>query len=181
MAQQESQGSTLSEGPRISQWIDRFVVWVSSAAAWLNVVLVVVILAQVILRYTIGWTSTAMEELQWHLYGTAAFIAVAYAVVKDAHVRLDLFFRKMSPRTKAWVDLLSISILLLPMCVVMSIHGAKMVEMAFRIGESSPSPMGMSYRWAIKAVIPFSMALYGSAGISRMIRSAAVIMDRKVR
>ena len=159
------------ELPAFCRAIDNFITWVCKAAAWLNAILVIIICVQVVLRYVFNVNSVAMEEFQWHLYGVAALFGMSYCTVINHHIRLDLVYQHFSPRTKEIVEALGILVLVLPVVFVMVVHGVDLVESAWRVSESSRSPMGLCCRWAIKTVIPVSFSLFGLAALSRLYRS----------
>jgi TRAP-type mannitol/chloroaromatic compound transport system permease small subunit len=164
--------------PRICVALDAFIQSVGHMISWLNVVLIVVILVQVILRYGFGKGMVAIEELQWHLYAILILIGLSYGLVMDVHIRMDVFRRNFSRKTQEWVELLGILFLLLPMIIVLFFHGIDFVETSWHVGERSDSPLGLPYRWAIKSMIPLSMFLLVIAALSRMIRALAVIFGR---
>lgn len=164
--------------PAVCRWIDGLVESIGKVTAWLNVALVLVILVQVIMRYGFGKGMVPLEEMQWHLYAVLIMIGLSYDVAVDGHIRLDVLHRKFSPKTKEWVDVLGSLFLLLPMVVVLFIHGLDFVATSIRINESSDSPLGLPYRWIIKSFVPISMFLLGLAACSRVIRGLSNIFRR---
>lgn len=165
--------------PMISRGLDRFITLVGEYAAWLNVILVVLISVQVVMRYVFHISFVALEEAEWHLYGTAALFGISYCVVINNHIRVDLFHQGFSPRKKEIIELIGIFFFVLPVVTVLFIHGTQFVGSAWHVNEGSRSPMGLPWRWAIKSVIPVSMALFGLAAISRAIRSVLIVIRGK--
>lgn len=165
--------------PKICIVLDRFVLAVGRTLAWLNVLLVAVIIIQVVLRYVFGLGLVYLEELQWHLFGTLIMFGMAYGVTVNAHIRLDLVHRNLSERTKEVIEILGILFLLVPMMVVLLVHGIDFVESALRVNEGSDSPLGLPFRWIIKSVIPLSMAFLAVAVFSRTIRAVAIIFRKR--
>ena len=96
---------------------------------------------------------------------------LSYAVVTNAHVRVDLLHSRFSIRTRMWIELLGGVFLLLPFTVAVVLHGYDFFYDAWIHNERSSAPLGLPWRWAIKAVIPISFGLFGMAVLSRMIRS----------
>ena len=164
------------EIPAVCRWVDRFVALVGKTAAWLNVILVLLICLQVVLRYVFHINYVSIEEAQWHLYGVAALFGISYCTVINSHIRLDLLHQNFSPRTKEIVEALGILLLVMPTVVVLVVHGVDFVESAWRVSEASRSPMGLCCRWAIKTVIPVSMGLFGLAAFSRFYRSIYLVV-----
>ena len=96
---------------------------------------------------------------------------LSYAVVTDAHVRVDLLSNLMSRSTRAWVEILGITLLLLPFIVIVIIYGWEFFWSSWVRHERSLAPMGLPYRWAIKAVIPLSFIVLGLAALTRLTRT----------
>ena len=165
--------------PKISRVIDDFILAVGRYVCWLNVVLILVILAQVVLRYGFGRGQIILEELQWHLYAIGVMFAISYGVVTDAHIRMDLIYANRSQKTKEWIEVFAQLFFVLPLAVILFLKGLELVESAWRVNESSSSPGGLPWRWAIKAVLPASMFLYAIASCSRLIRSFAIIFAKR--
>lgn len=165
--------------PRVCHLIDRFIRRIGEGIAWLNFLLIFIILIQVIMRYGFGKGMIWIEELQWHLYGTCIMFGISYGIAVNAHIRLDLFYQRFTPKNREVVELLGILFLLLPIAVILFIHGLDFVEDSWRVGERSESPLGLPWRWLIKSVVPISMLFVILASVSRMIRSAIIIFSRK--
>jgi TRAP-type mannitol/chloroaromatic compound transport system permease small subunit len=159
--------------------LDALVRGVGQVAAWLNLALVGVILAQVVLRYWFHHGLVPLEELMWHLYGTAFMFGLSYALVSDAHIRVDLLHDRLPRRVKAAVEVLGIALLLLPLVVVLVHHSLDWVALSYRLNESSENPGGLPYRWAIKAVIPMAMTLLGLAALARLLRELRILLHRE--
>ena len=149
--------------------VDRFTLRFGQFLSWANFVLIFIIVLQVILRYGFGRGMVALEELEWHLFAVAFMFGLSYAVVTDAHVRVDLLSNRMSRSTRAWVEIFGITLLLLPFIVIVIIYGWEFFWSSWVRHERSLAPMGLPYRWAIKAVIPLSFILFGLAALTRLI------------
>ncbi len=162
--------------PAICRFTDNLIVRLGTAMAWLNVVLVGIIVVQVVLRYAFGLGLVTLEELQWHLFGVLIMFGISYDLVVDRHVRLDLLHRKFSPKGREIVEILGITFLLMPMVLVAFIHGIDFTVSSFHVGESSNSPLGLPCRWLFKGVIPVSMFFVGIAAISRVIRAVNILV-----
>jgi TRAP-type mannitol/chloroaromatic compound transport system permease small subunit len=73
------------------------------------------------------------------------------------------------------VDLFGTLFLLMPFCVLIIISSGVFVGNAFSIGEGSPDPGGLPYRFLLKAAIPVGFALLILQGIAQMIRALMTI------
>jgi TRAP-type mannitol/chloroaromatic compound transport system permease small subunit len=83
---------------------------------------------------------------------------------------VDIIHARLSEKWRKRWDLFGIVFLLLPFIVIIFHQSLDFVYESWRVSERSDAPMGLPFRWAIKAVIPLSFALLGVATISRAIR-----------
>ena len=162
--------------PRFSKVLDKVVTDIGEIAAWLNVVLVVVIITQVVLRYIFSSGLVVLEELQWHLYAVIIMLALSYCTTHNAHIRLDLLHERFPERRKEVVDLLGTVFLLIPMVIIILVHSWPFVAESIRLNEASDSVVGLPYRWVVKSFLLFGFGLLGLAGVSRLIRAVAFLV-----
>jgi TRAP-type mannitol/chloroaromatic compound transport system permease small subunit len=155
--------------------VDRFILGLGHLLSWANALLIVVIVVQVTLRYGFGRGFVALEELEWHLYSVAFMFGLSYAVVTDAHVRVDVVSQFLSPSKREWIEIMGILFLLLPFIIVVIIYGWEFVMTSWSHNERSTAPLGLPYRWAIKAVIPFSFILFGLAAVARLVKAIDIL------
>lgn len=163
--------------PRFCLKIDGFILTMGKIICWVNSLLVINILIQVILRYVLGEGQIWLEELQWHFYSVIIMLGIGYGVTVDSHIRLDIFHRKYSAKTKGYIDFFGTLFLVFPLILVLFIHGIDFVQSAWRVHETSPHPLGLPWRWLIKSVVPVSMFLILLASLSRLVGAAAVIFN----
>ena len=167
----------------ITVLLNRFIKRVVEAAAWLNVVLIIVILTTVILRYgfhrnglLLGWGLVPMEELEWHLYSVPFMFGLAYAITNNSHIRIDIIHMAMSKRLQHFFEIFGIIFLLMPFLLIMLDFSFDYAVYSFTHNESSQSPSGLPYRWIIKSVIPLSMLLMIIAALARLIQETALLL-----
>lgn len=166
----------------ISRSLDRLLVKVGQWASWLWLLLLFIIVINVILRYVFGEGRIEFEEIQWHIYATGFLLGLGYAYQKDAHIRVDVIHERLSPRTRAWIDLYGIALLLLPFIGVILIHCWPFVLHSYHLGEVSQAPGGLPYRWAIKATLPLGFCFLLLAVLSRLSRIwSFLFLDREER
>jgi TRAP-type mannitol/chloroaromatic compound transport system permease small subunit len=129
------------------------------------------------MRYLFQAGSTALQELEWHIFALIFLLGAAYTLKHDGHVRVDVFYHAkwMTPKGRAWVDLLGVSLFLVPFCILIIYSSWPFVHNAYELGESSPDPGGLPYRFVLKAAIPFGFALLVLQGVAMAIRSAQTL------
>lgn len=165
-----------SETPnRFSDAADKIIRRVGLVTMWANVVVIAAIILQVVLRYGFGHGMVLLEELQWHFYAIAFMFGLSYAVMTDSHVGMDLVYGRLATRTQCYLDIFGLLFLLLPFAALICYQSLPFWYESFRLGEGSAAPLGLPFRWMIKAVIPLSFALLVLAAISRLLRTIAAL------
>lgn len=149
--------------------MSRFVSFIGKIGAWASVLMIVVILTDVILRRYFVIGSAKLQELEWHLHGILFLLTLGYGYLEGAHVRIEIFREKWSPRTKAWVELLGILLFLLPFTVVTVYFSIDYAVMAFDNSEVSASLTGLGFRWIIKSFLALGLSLLTMAGVAEAI------------
>ncbi|TVQ38208.1 MAG: TRAP transporter small permease subunit [Geminicoccaceae bacterium] len=159
----------------LSKRIDGLLDVVGSLASWLWIAVVAAIVINVVYRYILRNNIGQLEELQWHLYATAFLIGLAYTVVHDEHVRVDVIYGSRSLRTKAWVDFLGILIFALPFALFVLYYAWPFVVASYVSGERSVNPSGLPYRFLIKGMLVLGFGLLVLAFVSRLTRTTALL------
>ena len=72
----------------------------------------------VVLRYLFNIGFIWMQELVRFFYAAVFLICAVYTLAEDAHVRVDIFYSKLSVKTKHLVNLVGSLIFLMPVCVI---------------------------------------------------------------
>ena len=160
--------------------LDRISTAIGQAASWLTLFMVVVTFIVVILRYVfdIGFI-WVQESIIW-THAVVFMLGAAYTLQAEEHVRVDVFYRNMSNRSRAWVDLIGVLIFLLPLCVFLAWNSIDFVTQSWSIGERSREPGGLPYPFfpMLKTVVllmPITVALQG---ISLFLRSLDTVRTR---
>lgn len=154
----------------LSRAADQLLARVGGAAKWIWLALLVVIVANVALRYVFEAGRIEFEELQWHLYSLGFLVGLAVADQADAHIRVDALRDRFSVETRAWIELYGLLLLFLPFVTLVIAASLPFVGESFAQGEVSPSPGGLPLRWAIKGALPAGFGMLALAGLSRLSR-----------
>jgi TRAP-type mannitol/chloroaromatic compound transport system permease small subunit len=164
------QKASLVIAERIESVIDLF----GKVASWLTLSIVLLIVINVILRYSMSLGSVWAQELEWHLLAAMILFGVSFSLLRGDNVRVDLFYANYTPQKKYIVDLVSaiLTIIIAVFFVKLSIN---YVGQSFSIGEKSPDPGGIPMRWLVKSLIPIGFSLLALQGFAEMLR---VIMNR---
>jgi TRAP-type mannitol/chloroaromatic compound transport system permease small subunit len=160
---------------KIIQIIDRINDVIGRSISWLTLLMVIITFLVVVLRYafSIGWI--AMQESVIYLHSLVFMLGAAYTLKRNAHVRVDIFYEKMSPRSRAWVDLLGAALLLVPFCIFIIYISWNYVSLSWSLMESSRDAGGIPAVFLLKSTIPVMAVLVMLQGIAQGLRSILLL------
>lgn len=140
-------------------------------AAWTCVLLVALVSGDVILRYLFDFGALWLQELQWHLISPIALFGMAYLLLNDEQVRVDVFYEHFPVLVKRTIEVFG-GLTLLVMGLYIAWLTLPWVAQSFGRGEGSPNPGGLPYRWVLKAFLPFGFSLLALQGLAHALRNA---------
>ena len=164
----------------ICRAIDGINLWLGQGVAWLTVLVVLVVFANVVMRYLLNSSFVFMQELEWHLFAMIFLLGGGYTLCKDGHVRVDIFYQRFSPRGRAWLNLIGVLFFLLPGCYLVITTALPFVNSSLQMLEGSPDPGGLPYRFILKSMIPLAFLLIALQGVAMGIRSVLTIAGGEV-
>ncbi|MCB1396712.1 MAG: TRAP transporter small permease subunit [Rhodobacteraceae bacterium] len=171
-----------------SEGLARACTRVGIAASFLFLPMIVIILYDVVQRKYLGWspdftnttwyqtfTSTRLQEMEWHLHAVLFLMALGFGYVKDAHVRIELVRDMLKPRSRAWIELAGALLFMVPYCYVVIEYGSENALRAFHIGEGSDALTGLPHRFIIKGFLPLGFVFVALAGLSAALKSVVYL------
>lgn len=154
---------------RFVNTIDHISIWSGKAVAWLIFPMFAVLVFEVLARKFFRPTVWAID-ISTMAYGTHFFIAGAYTLYKQQHIRTDFVSRFWSIRTQALLDMIQYVFLFLPGIVVLTWVSWKYAEHSWALRES----MMTTWRppaYLFKTVIPVSSFLILLQGLSEIVKA----------
>ena len=167
----------LALGGRIAAGIDALSEAIGRAAAWLSLLLVVVMITIVVLRYGLQMGSVALQESVMYINGALFVFGAGYTLKAQRHVRVDIFYSRLSVRGKAMVDCAGALLFLLPAVGFIFFISWDYVALAWRIREGSPETSGLPLVYLLKSLILVLAALLALQGIAELIKSLRTLIS----
>lgn len=140
--------------------------------SWGLLALVVLQFAVVILRYVFGLGFVWLQETITYVYASVFMLAAGFTLLRDGHVRVDIWYREASERSRAWVDLFGTLIFLWPVTGLLLWVSWGYVARSFAIFEGSRESGGLPILYLLKAeILVFAglLALQGLANVARAV------------
>ena len=144
------------------------------AAAWLSLVLVLVVGFIVVLRYGFQLGSIALQESVMYINGALFVLGAGYTLKAQGHVRVDVFYSRFSLRDRAIVDSLGALLFLLPASFFIAWISWGYVSVAWRIREGSPEASGLPFVYLLKTLLVVLPVLLAVQGVSELIKSLRI-------
>lgn len=155
-----------------SSLVDRLNERIGRVLGWLILVTVAVSAGAAAVRYGLHIGSNAWLELQWYLFSAIFLLGAGYALKHNDHVRVDVVLAGLSPRGRAWIDILGGLLFLMPMALVILYLSWPMFMLSYTGNEVSADAGGL-VRWPVKLLIPAGFALLALQGASEIIKRVA--------
>lgn len=126
---------------------------IGKVISWLTLAMVVVLSINVLASWLFNTSSMFLtESISW-MHSANFLLAAAFTLAKDEHVRVDIFYAKMSARGKAWVDLLGSLLFLLPVCIFILWASWPFVVASWNINEASAEAGGIPATYILKGFL----------------------------
>jgi len=148
-------------------------------ASIIFILLAINVVYDVVMRYVLNDVSIGFQELEWHLFSAVFLLGVPYAIRSAGHVRVDIFYERLSIKMQSIIDLIGTLVFLLPFCLLVAWFGIDFAKESYVLGETSADPGGLPYRWIIKAMIPLSFLLMSISGLGLVLHSIINIISSK--
>jgi TRAP-type mannitol/chloroaromatic compound transport system permease small subunit len=159
---------------------DRISSITGQVVAWLTLAMVLLTAVIVIMRYVFDAGLIWMQESVIWMHAAVFMVGAAYTLLHEEHVRVDIFYRKMSARGQAIVDLVGVIFFLLPLCGFLALMAYDFAAVSWSIHESSREPGGLPYPLipllkSLVIVMPVAVALQG---VSMLMRAVTTIRGK---
>ncbi|MEX2468681.1 MAG: TRAP transporter small permease subunit [Pseudohongiellaceae bacterium] len=160
---------------KVCSVIDRTNHLLGRGVAWLALAMVLLMAAIVVLRYFFQFGSIAMQEAVMYLNALLFAAGAGYTLKEQGHVRVDIFYSRLTSRQQAWIELVGGVLFLLPMTLFILVTSWDYVALSWRIREGSIESSGLPFVYLLKSMIPLLAALLALQGIAEMLKAIRVL------
>ncbi len=164
---------------KISYLIEKLTAFFGKIAGVLVVALTLLIVYDAGMRYLFHEGSVALQELEWHFYDLIFLLGLSYTLKHDKHVRVDIFYMRYSPKTKAVLNIISQIFLILPFVALVVYVSWDFVAMSYAQHEGSSDPGGLCCRYVIKSAVILAFVLLGLQSVSEIYKNFLKLKGEK--
>ena len=138
---------------------------------WLALGMVLTTLTIVVMRYVFEIGAIPLQELVIYMHGILFLLGIPYGLRQGTHVRVDLFYSRLEPRTQQIINLAGHLLFLLPVALFILIYSTPYALAAWRILEGSPEVGGLPAVFLLKTLIPLAAALLIFQGFVEILKT----------
>ncbi|MCS6890845.1 MAG: TRAP transporter small permease subunit [Rhodovarius sp.] len=157
-----------------SRWVDWLSTRCGRLADWAVLLACLVSAGNAFLRYGASVSNNALLEAQWYFFAAMVMLGASYTLLRNEHVRVDLFYGWVGHRGRLWIDILGLALFLLPGMALLAWMTWPFFLDSWLRNEHSPNPGGL-LRWPVKLLLPVGFALMVAQGLSELIKRIAVL------
>ena len=154
---------------RLEKLFDRFSDVMGWIAGVLNLLMLINVFYDAIMRYFFKTGSIAMQEMEWHLFAVVFLFGMAFTLKEDGHVRVDILYQRFSPRIQALVDALGTLFFLIPVCLLILFFSWEYVINSWEVKEVSKEAQGLPWVYLLKSLLLVMPITIVRVGIDDMI------------
>ena len=127
----------------------------------------------VVMRYVFDAGFIWVQESVIWMHATVFMVGAGYTLLHEDHVRVDIFYRAMSVRRRAWIDIIGVLLFLLPLCLFLALKSYDFALTSWNMHEASRESGGLPYPFLpiVKSVLIIMPVTLGLQGISLLLRS----------
>ncbi len=169
--------------------IGRLTIWLVLAAALVSAV-------NAVIRKVLSSSSNAWLEVQWYMFAAIVLLCASYTLLRNEHVRIDVFSSRLSRRGLAKIDIFGFVVFLLPMTVfilwlswplfansVIPAEAGRSSSSFIEVLDGLFQPQGWErsdqagglVRWPAKILIPIGFLMLSLQGFSELVKRFAFL------
>ena len=116
-------------------------------------VMTILMIVIIVARYFFGIGLTGVQELVMYIHALIFLGCAGYVHFKDEHVRVDIFYRDSSNSYKKKINFFLSLFFLIPVCFVVGFYSYELVEMSWKIKETSTEAGGLNFVYLQKSLV----------------------------
>ncbi len=157
-----------AETAKFAAWVGRLNDFSGTFVAYWSVIAVFVYYYEVLARYVFNSPTNWAHESMFLMFGAQYLLAGGFCLREDAHVRVDVFYTRLSAKRKALVDV-GTSVFFFIFMFALLTSGWTFFNDSFQVREVSFTEWGIQY-YPIKLTLAAGAALLLLQGAARLLR-----------
>jgi len=155
---------------KVLKTIDAVNEWMGQQLRWVVLFLILVVCAEVFMRYVLNRPTIQLPVLQTWSGTTLYALGFGYVLLHKAHVRVDVLYGRFSDRMKAIVDIVLWFVFFLPSVGFVTYSGFNWMMHAWKTHERSMITYWYPPMAPIRTIVFVGMVLFLLQGLATLYR-----------
>lgn len=156
---------------------DKLSAWFGKAFAWCILVMTFGVGYEVFVRYVLRDPTSWAFDISYMMYGALFMMAGAYTLSRDGHVRGDVIYRLLQPKTQAKVEFVLYFLFFFPGIIALILAGWKYAARSWRYQEVSVMSPANVPIFHFKMIIIAAGVLLLIQGVAQVFRCVLCIRN----
>ena len=154
--------------------IDIFSEWCGRIFSWFIVAIILLSVFEVFTRRILGKPTIWTHEVLSYLFCASILLTMAYTLRYKQHVAVDLIYARLTPKTKAILNIITFVIFLGFFSIVFLWEGIRFAGTSWAMLERTPSAFNF-YVFPAKTLLPIGVFLLLVQGLSDFIKNIVFV------
>ncbi len=164
---------------RFLKGIDFICIWTGKLASFLVLILMAAVVYEVTSRYGFNRPTLWAFEIERMVGGSLFVLGFSWVLIQKGHVRVDLFYQRMSPRGQAILDAVLYLLLVFPLWIWVMPQLIEWTQISWAIHERSSDSAWRNIIYPFKTVAPVAISLLLLGLVATFIRDVRTIFRGK--
>ena len=148
--------------------VDKINAWVGKTVSYLLLLITFITAFEVLMRYVVKRPTIWAWDLNIQLFAALTMLGGGYTLLENGHVQIDVLVSSLSPKKRAWVDILTAPFFFFGFFVLLWM-GWDVGWASFVAREAMPTIWAPPY-YVVKLLIPIGALLLLLQGSAKFIR-----------
>ena len=145
------------------KFVEKYINFIGEKISYLIPVMTLLMIIVIVSRYFFGVGRTDLQELVMYFHALIFLGCAGYVFNKDEHVRVDIFYRGATAKYKDLINVTFGFIFLLPLAFVVGFYSIELINMSWKIQETSTEAGGLAYVFVQKTfILLFPLTLFAA-------------------
>jgi len=164
---------------RILRLIDSTNEWVGRQMKWLVFALIIIICSEVISRYVFNHPTIQLPVIVTMTGAALYALSCGYIALHHGHVRIDIFYGRLSQRRKAILDVILTLLFFFPVIGLLTYAAGEWMWFAWSSGERSMMTYWYPLLGPVRTAVFAGLVLFILQGVAQFVRDLHLLVRNK--
>ena len=150
---------------------------ISKLLVYILLSMIVLVILTIFLRYFFSIGSISIQELIMYFHASIFMLGISYTYKENSHVKIDIFYNKLSEKNKTILSLIGVILLIIPFAIFIIFISFDMVSSSWSIFEGSSEAGGLGLVFILKSLIPLSGFLILLQALSELFKNLQILKN----